>query len=221
VNTSTSTLPTKQSDCTNHRTPTNRPRASDLGRLSKPRALRPSRRIWQTGATNCCKRGGSVFLNVFKPVQALLLSSLRFLRPRSSRGGGAEQPRNVIDSWPQTRPFRERGQAQYRARTQTVRVHEQSVFVFCPRQKPRRQTVRIRELATASTINKQAFARNARYPQVVRSLELSTSSVSSLTGIVHEPRQTENCSRRSISVSVSPLISFPVHIRIIPVYVHV
>lgn len=158
---------------------------------------------------------------MFKTGQALLLSSLRFLRPRSSRGEGAEQPRNVSDSWPQARQFRERGQAQYRARTQPVRVHEQCVSVFGPRQQARQQTVRIRELATASTPRKQAFPRNGRYPQTVRRLELSTSATSSLTGIVHEPRQAESHPRRSIVVSVSTLTGFPVHIRIIPVYVHV
>lgn len=214
-------LPMKQSDCTNHRTPTNRPRASDLERLSKPRASRPSRRNWQTGATSCCKRGGSVFLNVFKPVHALLLSSLRFLGPRSSRGECAEQPRNITDSWPQTRQFHERGQAQYRSRTQTICVHEQSTSMFSPRQQARPQTVRIRELATAATVRKQAFARNARYPRTVLSLQLSTSLTSSLTGIVHELRQAENYPRRSIVLFVSPLTSSPVHVRIIPVYVHI
>ena len=162
-----------------------------------------------------------MFLNVFKPVQALLLSSLRFLRPRSSRGEGAEQPRNVTDSWPQTRQFHERGQAQYRARTQTICVHEQSTSMFRPRRQARQQTVRIREVATASTVRKQAFARNASYPQTVRSLKPSTSATSSLTRIGHEPRQSENHPRRRIAVSDSPLTSFPVHIRIIPVYVHV
>lgn len=162
-----------------------------------------------------------MLLIVFKPVQALLLSSLRFLRPRSSRGEGAEQPRNVSDSWPQARQFHERGQAQYRARAQTVRVHEQSESVFSPRQQARRQTVRIRELATASMIRKQAFARNARYPQTVRSLELSASTTSSMTGIAQEIRQTENYPRRSIAVSVSPPTGFPVHIQIMPAYVHV
>jgi hypothetical protein len=162
-----------------------------------------------------------VSLNVFKSGQALLLSSLRFLCPRSGRGGGAEQPRNVIDSWPQTRQFHEHGQAQYRERTQTVRIIEPSASMFKPRQQARRQTVRILELATASTVRKQAFARNARYPQTVRSLEPPTSTTSTLTGIVLEPRQVEIYPRRSIAVSVSPLTSFPVHIRIIPVYVHV
>ena len=148
----------KQSDCTNHRTQTNWPRASDLERLNKPRASRPSRRNWQAGAINCCKRGGSVFLNVFKPVQALLLSSLRFLGPRSSRGEYAELPSNITDSWPQTRQFHERGQAQYRAQAQIICVREQSTPMLRPRHQARQQTVRIRELTTASTFRKHAFA---------------------------------------------------------------
>jgi hypothetical protein len=162
-----------------------------------------------------------VFLNVFKPVQALLLSSLRFLGPRNNRGEGAEQPRNVIDSWPQTRQFHDRGQAQYRARTQTICVHEQSTPMLRPRHQARQQTVRIRELTTASTVRKQGFAWSARYPRTVRSLEVSPSVTSSLTRTVHELRQAENYPRRSIAVSVSPLTNFPVHIRIIPVYVHI
>jgi hypothetical protein len=211
----------KQSHCTNHSTPTNRPRASDLERLNKPHASRPSQRNWQTGGTSCCKRGGSVFLTVFKPVHALLLSSLRFLGPRNSRGEGAKQPRNFIDSWPQTRQFPERGQAQYRARTQTICVHEQSASVSSPRPQARQQTVRIREHATPSTVRKQAFAWNGRYPQAVRRLELSVSATSSLTGIVREPRQSENHPCRCIAVSVSPLTNVPVHIRIIPAYVYI
>ena len=162
-----------------------------------------------------------MFLIVFSSTQALLLSSLRFLRPRSSRGASAQQARDMNRSRPQTRRFRERRQAQFRARTQTVRVHEQSVSMFGPRQEARRQTVRIRDLAAATTVRKQAFAQGAPYPQRVRGPELSMSATSSLTGMFRELHQAENCSRSGIVVSVSPLTSFPVRIRIISVYVHV
>ena len=162
-----------------------------------------------------------MFLNVFKPVHALLLSSLRFLRPRSSRGECAELPRHITDSWPQTRQFHERGQAQYRARAQIICVREQSTSMLRPRHQARQQTVRIRELTTASTFRKHAFAWNAGYPQTVGRLELSISTTSSLTAIVHEPRQAKNRPRSSIAVSFSPLTSFPVRIRIIPPYVHI
>jgi len=123
-----------------------------------------------------------------------------------------------MDSWPQTRQFREREQTQGRPRTQIVRVREQSTTAFNPRQPARQQTVRIRELATASIIRKQASAQSTCYPQTVRSLALSTSTISPLTNIRREPRQAKNYPRRRITVSMSPSTSFPVHIQIIPTY---
>src|ERR1043166_7339791 len=126
-----------------------------------------------------------------------------------------------MDSWPQTRQFRGPEHAQYRARVQIVNVREQSASAFSPCQQARRQTVRIRDLATTSIVRKQASAQNAHCPQAIRSLESATSTTSSLTGTIYKHQQAENCPKRSISISVSPLVSFPVQIRIIPTYVHV
>jgi hypothetical protein len=123
-----------------------------------------------------------------------------------------------MDSWPQTRQFHERGQATSEARTQTIRVREQSVNTFSPRPPARQQTVRSRERTMVSTIRKQALAADTNCPQTVRSLELSTSTISPLTGLDREPRLAMNCPNRRIVVSIFQPISFPVHIRIIPAY---
>lgn len=88
----------------------------------------------QSGATNYSNRGGSLFLNVFIPVQALLLSSLRILRPRGSRGEHADYPHGVCGAWPRARQIRDPDSAVNRTRTQTVRVREQSMPAFSPAQ---------------------------------------------------------------------------------------
>jgi hypothetical protein len=59
----------------------------------------------------------------------------------------------------------------------------------------------------------------ANRPQTVRSLALSTSTISPLTNIGREPRQAKNCPSRRIVVSMSPPASFAVHIRNIPAHV--
>lgn len=199
-----------------HDLATNTPRASKRGRLNKP-ASRPLPRNLKSGATNCCNRGGNVFLIIFNTRHALLLPGGRFWSPRNGRGEGTEQPHAVMDSWPQTRQFHERGQATSRARTQTIRVREQSVNTFSPRPPARQQTVRSRDLATSFAVRKRELPADTNCPQTVPRLELSISTTSSLT-VVHELRQGEYHPRRSIAVSVSPLTSLPVHIRIIPAY---
>ena len=160
-----------------------------------------------------------MFLIIFNTGHALLLSSLRILRPRSNRGERAEQTRNIVDLWPQAWPFHECGQAQCVARTHFVRVRELSTYVFSPCQQVRQRIVRIHGLASVSTVRKQASVQNTRYPQTVRNLELFTSTPSSLAGIVRAPRPAENCQRHRIAVSMSLPISFQVHIQTIPSYV--
>ena len=159
-----------------------------------------------------------MFFIMFKTRHALLLPGGRFLSPRKERDEGAEQPRNKMDSWPQTRRFHEHEQARYGTRTETVHVHEQSVAAFNPRQRAGQKTVRIHEPATASIVRKQASARSTRYPQTVRKLGQSASGISPLTNIRRELQRAENRPRRRIVVAMSAPISFPVHIRIIPVY---
>jgi hypothetical protein len=162
-----------------------------------------------------------VYLIMFKTRHALLLPGGRFLSPRNGRDEGAEQPRNEMDSWPQTRRFREREQARHRTRAKTVHVHEQSATALNPRQRTGQQTVRIRVLASASTVRKQASAQSTRYPQVVRSLELSVPMNSPQTGIALAFHQAANCPRRRIVVVIAPQVSFHIHVQIIPVYVHI
>jgi len=124
-------------------------------------------------------------------------------------------------SWPQTRQIREREQARNRPQTRFIRVREQSENAFSPRAQTRQQTVRNRDQATASTVCDQAFARDGRNPQTVRSLALSMSAISPLTNIDRESRQAMNCPSRRIVVSIFPPTSFPVHIRIIPAYAYI
>lgn len=160
-----------------------------------------------------------MFLIMFKTGQALLLSSLRFLSPRTGRGESAEQPLNIGDSWSQTRPFRERGQSQCRARIQIIRVREQSTSAFRPRQRAWQQTVRIHGFATAFTGHKRELAVALQCPQSVRRQELSTPMNLPQTGIGRAFQQATNRPRHRITVSILPPTSFPVHIQIIPTYV--
>ena len=160
-----------------------------------------------------------MFLIMFKTGHALLLSSLRFLSPRNGRDDGAKQPRNEMDLWPQTRPFHARGQSQFRAWTQIIRVREQSTSVFRPRQQAWQQTVHIREASTAFTGRKRELAVAINCPQSVRRLELSTPMKLPQTGIGRAFQQATNRPRHRIAVSILPPTSFPVHIQIIPAYV--
>jgi len=142
--------------------------------------------------------------------QALLLSSLRILRPRDVRSEGAEQPRNVIDSWPRTRQFHEHG-----------RVHEQSASMFSSGQQAHQRIVRIRDHGKAPTSPKQVLAQNRHCSQTRSDLEHSLAANLASSGIVPELRQAENAPRRSIAVYISRLTRFPVYIHSIPHYVHV
>jgi hypothetical protein len=196
-----------------------RPGASRSQPSNKPAGFSPSPRSWNNGVTSWCNKGGNVFLIMFKKGQALLLPGGRFLSPRNGRGEGAEQPRNIGDSWPQTRPFRERGQSQCRARTQIIRVREQSISAFRPRQQAWQQTVRIHGFATAFTVRKKELAVAISCPQSVRRLETSTPMNLPQTGIGRAFQQATNRPQHHIAISVFPPTSFPVHIQIIPTYV--
>lgn len=121
-------------------------------------------------------------------------------------------------SRPQTRPFREREQAQNRPQTRVIHVREQSTNTTSPRAKTRQQTVRIRDQATTSTGRDRESAADTNRPQTVRSLALSTTVISPLTNIGREPRLAECFPSRRIVVSIFPPVSFPVRIRIIPAY---
>ncbi len=159
-----------------------------------------------------------MFLIMFKTGHALPLAGARLLRPRVSRGGHAEFPREVSGSWPRARQIRDLGSAGNRARTQTVRVREQSMSAFSPRTQPRPRTGRDLGHAAASTVREPAVVTDSHCPQIVRSRELSASPNSARPRTVHERGQAKNCPRRCIAVSILPPIIFPVHIRITPAY---
>jgi hypothetical protein len=159
-----------------------------------------------------------VFPIIFKTGQAEPLVRTRIQRPRSSRGASTEQAGDMNRSRPQTRPFHGREQAQDRTPTHFIHVCEQSANALSPRVQTRQQTVRIRDQATASTGCDQGSAADTNRPQTVRNLPLSTATISPLTNIGREPRLIENSPSRCIVVSIFPPISFPVRIRILPVY---
>jgi hypothetical protein len=159
-----------------------------------------------------------VFLIMFKTGHALPLAGARLLRPRGSRGERAEQPREVIGTWPQTRQIRDLDSARNRARTQTVRVRELSVSAFSPRKQTRPRTGRVLGNAAASTVREPAAATATHSPQTARSRELSMPSNWSRAQSVREHAPIANCPRCCIAVSIFPPIIFPVHIRITPAY---
>ncbi len=215
---STPMLPTKSLDCPNHPIATDKLRALDHGRLTKLRASGMAQCNRQSGATNYSNRGGSLFLNVFIPVQALLLSSLRILRPRGSRGEHADYPHGVCGAWPRARQIRDPDSAVNRTRTQTVRVREQSMSAFSPRKQARPRTGRVLGNAADSTVRELAASTDSNCPQTVRSRELSTSPNWSRTQSVRERGLAENWPHRCISVSVLLPINFLARIQIIHAY---
>ena len=157
-----------------------------------------------------------MFLIMFKTGHALPLVVTRILRPRSSRGEGADCPREVCGSWPRTRQIRDLDSGGDRPRTKTFRVHELSVSAFSPRQQPCPQTIHVRAQATALIVREQAAAMDADCPQTVRSREQSTSANWSRTQSVRDRGLAKICPRRGIAVSVLPPIHFAIHVRIIP-----
>ena len=160
-----------------------------------------------------------MLLIMFRTGHALLLPGGRFSRPRSGRGASAEQPRNIGNSWPQTRLFHEHGQAKCRTRTRIIRVHEQSISAFCPHPRIRLQTVHIRDFSAAFTRRNRGLAADIQCPQTVRRHELSTPTSLPQPGIGFVFQHATNRSRHRIAVSILPPISFPVHIQISPTYV--
>src|SRR5579883_1123064 len=130
---------------------------------------------------------------MFKTGHALPLVGTRFLRPRSSRGESAEQPREVCGSWPQTRQIRDLDSVGHRTCPQTVRVRGQSVAAFSPRPPSRPQAIRVLDLAQASTVREQATSTDTNSPQAVRRLELFASANSQRTRIVRVCGLAKSC----------------------------
>lgn len=159
-----------------------------------------------------------MLLIMFKTGHALPLAGARLLRPRGSRGGSAEHPREVSGAWPRTWQIHDRDSVGERTCPRTVHVHEQSGSAFSPRTQARPRTGRVLGGATASAVRESAAATDSNCPQKVRSLELSASANWSRAQSVREHGPATNYPRRCIAVSILPPIHFPVHIQTIPAY---
>ena len=141
---------------------------------NKPPALRPSLHNWRSGATNWCKRGGSVFQIIFNSGQALPLPGGRFSWPRIGRGGGAERLRNMYRSWPQTR----HGHGH-----DLVQCRHTDAICPCPR------TVRIRVLVHANNhVHKQSVFTDRQWSQLSMNAQRQRSRiVRSQAKVVNHP----------------------------------
>ena len=156
-----------------------------------------------------------MFPIMFKTGQALLLPGGRSSRPRHGRETGAEQPRNVKGSWPQTRHFHDIESGQDRTQPRIGHIREQSVIAFRPRHESHPRTVRVRAQATASIVRKQATAANANCPHTVRSREKSSSTNWSQTRFVRDRGRAKSNPRRCLSVSAWASANFPIFIQTI------
>ena len=159
-----------------------------------------------------------MFRIMFKTGHALPLAGARLLRPRSSRGEHAEDPREVSGSWSRAGQIRDRDSVGERMCPRTVHVREQSVSAFIPRKQARPRIDCVFGNAAASTVRKPAVATDSNCPQTVRRRELFTSPNWSQTHSVREREPAKNCPRRCIAVAIQPPIHFPVHIHIHPAY---
>ena len=162
-----------------------------------------------------------MFPIMFKSGQALLLPGGRSWSPRHGRETGAEQPRNVTDSWPQTRHFHDIKPVQDRTQPRIGHVHDQSVIPFNPRRESHPRTVRGRAQATASIVSEQAAAAVVNQPQTGRSRKQSSSANWSQTQFVRDRGPAKTDPRRRIAVSSWALANFPVFIQTISPYEHV
>jgi hypothetical protein len=162
-----------------------------------------------------------VFPIMFKTGQALLLPGGRFSGPRHGREAGAEQPRTVTGSWPQTRHFHEIEPVQDRTQPRVGHVREQTVSAFNPRHQSHPRTVRVCAQATASIVREKAVAAVVNRPQTIRSLKQSTSANWSQTQFVRRHGLTKNNPRPRVAVSTWVSANFPVFIQIILPYEHV
>lgn len=188
--------------------------------LSRLPAFILSRHSWSNGATSCSNRGGKVFLIVFKTREALPLTFVRFWRPRRSRGEGAEPPRNASDSGPRHQPIHESDSPAHKVHVRTLHVRARSATAFRPHTWAQQETVPNRSHSLASTFREQASAMKANFPQPVRNLESSASSVASHIKSISNSRLAGKRPPHRIAVSVLPPIHFTVRIRSISSHEH-
>jgi hypothetical protein len=115
---------------------------------------------------------------------------------------------------PQTRQIRERDQAGGRPQLRLIRVREQSVFANSPRQQARRQSVCSRGKGAVSTVRNSAATTHTDTPLSDRDSGLAAATATPLTGIGRDSEPAMRYPRHRIAVAISPLIRFPVHIRV-------
>ena len=143
----------------------------------------------------------------FNTRHALLLSELRFLRPRSNRGEGAEWPRNCIDLSPQTRRIQEREQVALQTRTRTVRVRGQSTATF----PPGTRTVQGRD-------DGLAFAADTSFPQTGNDPRLPKSAFLSTAKIIRISQEASPCPHHGSRSPYSLAIQCLTPSQLIPSY---
>ena len=158
---------------------------------------------------------------MFKTGQALLLPGGRSWSPRHGRETGAEQPRKVTGSWPQTRHFHDIELIQDWTQARVGHVREQSVIAFNPRQQSRPRTIHVRAQATASIVREQAAAAVVNQPQTGRTREQTSSANWSQMQFVRDRGPAKSNTRRCIVVSAWAAANFPVSIQIISPYEHI
>jgi hypothetical protein len=149
--------------------------------------------------------------------QALLLSWLRFLRPRSSRGLDAECPRQCPASWPWSCPVRDHVLSETSPHPRDDRFRAQPVTVSWPCPHPRPQTVRVRgciEVASAGIHPKSA---NCPCPRPVRSRAKSMTISCPFSWTVRNRIESSKCPGRGCIASAqrtTHLQTLPAHVRL-------
>ena len=122
---------------------------------------------------------------------------------------------------PQSRQIREREQAKDRPQLRLIRVREQSTFASSPRQQTGQQSVRSRDQGAVSTVRDLTVAMDMNTPRVGHDSKLAVAKTSLLSGSSREPELAANCPPHRLVVAISPLTSFPVHIRTISKHVRI
>ncbi len=135
-----------------------------------------------------------MFLIIFNTRYALLLSWLRFLRPRNNRGMGAEDPRNLIDFWPQTRPILGHKPPTIQTRTRLFHVRGQSTVTISPRTRAWPRPLHGRSPSLG-------FATGENYPLTGHETDLSASIFPPQAENVHELRQSDKCPAGDFGIS--------------------
>jgi len=155
---------------------------------------------------------------MFKTGHALPLAGARLLRPRSSRGEHAGNPREMSGSGPRAWQIHDLDSVENRTCPRPVRVREQSASAFNPHKQACPRTVRVFGNTSATIVCELATAMDSECPQIARSLALSTSANSPYPRTVRERGLANHFPRRCITVSIFSPVHFPVRIQIIPAY---